>query len=1076
MARAQRPKQQRPSGEIAHRTDLPRPVPRLRLDFRGTTALIRLDPPTPVAAVRYDGFALPAERWRLADEGELLVTCPPTAFDAASHTLRLEWTDPNLVPCELSFRSEYRGEIETADDRHIRGWLFDALRPGSALALDVATGAGNLRVLATAPRPELRATAPDVIGGGFEAILPPLPAESAPDLVTITVEGSGYQPFSPILRGTGLPAVVAAAAAAGRALDHSPVGLLYGTALLPLLVEAAGRAPLPPVLRLPGTRCLPRPAAPRIDVIIPVYRGKAETLACLASVLDGGNTVPHRLVVIDDCSPEPSLSAALQAMAAAGRIHYLRNDGNLGFVASANRGMALSSEADVLLLNADTIAPPGFLDRLYRAAYSDAAIATVTPLSNNATAFSLPAPPGDPANPYGLSADAIDALCREANAGVVRDIPTAHGFCMFIKRAALDDVGLFDEARFGAGYGEENDFSLRALLRGWRNVCAADVYVHHAGSVSFTASTARDAQLAANLRAVEARYPFYAALVADFLRTDPLHDLRNNVQKAVWRRHPRIAVFITMSLQGGAARHAADMMARLTEEGWLVLALAAGRDAEGIPTLTLRRAGSEEALRYPVSAPQEAVLADILDLAPRFLHVQHVIDLPDGIAEFVRDCGIPYAVTLHDFFYACPKVTLLDAGTRYCGMPPAAKCTQCVRQGPIHPQMHPSLAGYAEQGETWRGKWEGLLREAAQVIAPSHDTAARYAKLFPDLTVTVRPHFAPRDLYPAGSIAPAGTGPALRVALPGAVGPQKGVHELIALARHCSRWHDDIEFVIVGYSDREEELRRYENITVRGGYPPEEAVVALAAAKCRVALLLNVFPETFSYALSESLQAGLVPVAYDFGAIGERMRALGVGVLVPPDASPEQLVTAIRKAAQMQVAVPEAALYGQYRRLMVDYYAPALIDLVDTAPPPDLPRLLGRTEGWHEDGWCDSTARLRLWSARPLVRLALGLWLPEEGRFQAVEIACNGTRLTRCFLDPGETRRIVCTLPEGGAGLKEITLRFDFVFRLQPPDIRSCAAMLASLQVSDGHGWHAIERPASTSARAARPAPSARAA
>ena len=269
---------------------------------------------------------------------------------------------------------------------------------------------------------------------------------------------------------------------------------------------------------------------------------------------------------------------------------------------------------------------------------------------------------------------------------MVRDTPTAHGFCMFIKRAALDDVGMFDAVAFGTGYGEENDFSLRALLRGWRNVCAANVYVRHVGVVSFSASAARDAQLVANLRTVQARYPFYEALVADFLRTDPLHDVRNNVQKAIWRRSDRIAVFLTLGLEGGAARHSTDIMARLTDEGWLVLALVNEPAGSGGARLWLRRSGTDEALRYPVTVPPEAALADILDLAPRFLHVQHLIDLPDGIGEFVRACGIPYAVTLHDFFYACPRVTLLDAGTRYCGMPPAAKCTPCVRQSSIHPQ------------------------------------------------------------------------------------------------------------------------------------------------------------------------------------------------------------------------------------------------------------------------------------------------------------------------------------------------------------------------------------------------------
>ncbi len=282
------------------------------------------------------------------------------------------------------------------------------------------------------------------------------------------------------------------------------------------------------------------------------------------------------------------------------------------------------------------------------------------------------------------------------------------------------------------------------------------------------------------------------------------------------------------------------------------------------------------------------------------------------------------------------------------------------------------------------------------------------------------------------------------------------MHTLIDLARHCSRWHDDISFVIVGFSDREEELRRYDNIRIAGGYRPEDAVLALAESGCPVALLLNVFPETFSYTLSESLQAGLVPVAHDFGAIGERMRALGVGVTVPPGATPEQLVAALREAARLRAEVPAERLYGRYGRLMADYYAADLTDLAETVPPPEAPRLLGRPLGLHGDGWCDGGVTMRLWSARPITRLAMDFWVPAEGRLQGVEIACNGGVLARHFIEDGSVRRIVCVLPPEVPRLREITFSFDFVFRLQAPDVRACAAMLSGLWVSEGNGWLAL--------------------
>src|SRR6185312_3037645 len=92
---------------------------------------------------------------------------------------------------------------------------------------------------------------------------------------------------------------------------------------------------------LPSTAApLTSPRQVRVDVIVPVYRGLAETQRCLNSVLDDPDRPPGRVIVVDDHSPEPALSAWLDTEAANGRITLVRNPRNLGFVGSANRGIA----------------------------------------------------------------------------------------------------------------------------------------------------------------------------------------------------------------------------------------------------------------------------------------------------------------------------------------------------------------------------------------------------------------------------------------------------------------------------------------------------------------------------------------------------------------------------------------------------------------------------------------------------------------------------------------------------------------------------------------------------------------
>ena len=102
----------------------------------------------------------------------------------------------------------------------------------------------------------------------------------------------------------------------------------------------------------------------------------SHTLACLDSVLAGLRR-PSRLIVVDDASPEPELVAALDALARQRRITLIRHRRNRGFAASANAGMRAAAGRDVVLLNSDTLVPPGWLEELRAVAYSARDIGTV---------------------------------------------------------------------------------------------------------------------------------------------------------------------------------------------------------------------------------------------------------------------------------------------------------------------------------------------------------------------------------------------------------------------------------------------------------------------------------------------------------------------------------------------------------------------------------------------------------------------------------------------------------------------------------------------------------------------------
>ena len=267
-----------------------------------------------------------------------------------------------------------------------------------------------------------------------------------------------------------------------------------------------------------------------IDVIVPVHKGLAATRRCLDSVLAAGSTTAFETVVVDDASPEPEITRLLDELAGANRITLLRNEQNLGFVRSVNRGMTLHADRDIVLLNSDTEVAGDWLDRIRRCVHAENDIGTATPFSNNATICSYPFYGWTGGVPGTLGLAALDRIFATTNAGKCVDLPTGVGSCLYIRRACLDQVGTFDAERFGRGYGEENDFCLRALAAGWRSVLAGDVFVYHEGAVSFAAERLDRANSAQE--ALLKVHPDYMQRVRAFIAADSIKPLRESIDAA----------------------------------------------------------------------------------------------------------------------------------------------------------------------------------------------------------------------------------------------------------------------------------------------------------------------------------------------------------------------------------------------------------------------------------------------------------------------------------------------------------------------------------------------------------------
>ena len=304
-----------------------------------------------------------------------------------------------------------------------------------------------------------------------------------------------------------------------------------------------------------------------VDVVVPVYGELELTLGCLDSLL---KDLPSwaQILVVDDASPDPRVAAELGKLAAGKRIRLFSQTVNRGFPGTANFGMSQNPTRDVVLLNSDTLVPPGWLASLREAAYAAPDIGTATPLSNNATILSYPSTEHPNAVPDLNETVHLDALAQRANFGCPVDIPTAVGFWTYIKRDCLNATGLLRDDVFGQGYGEENDFCLRARHLGWRHVAVPGLFVAHVGGQSF--GSAKHHLITRNLRRLNQLHPGYDALIADFIKADPIAEPRRRLDRARWetfRTKAPSVLLVTHGRGGGVQRHVAERAAALRAEG-----------------------------------------------------------------------------------------------------------------------------------------------------------------------------------------------------------------------------------------------------------------------------------------------------------------------------------------------------------------------------------------------------------------------------------------------------------------------------------------------------------------------------
>ena len=228
----------------------------------------------------------------------------------------------------------------------------------------------------------------------------------------------------------------------------------------------------------------------RVDIVLCVHNALEDVKECLTSIRQY-TKVDYRLLIVDDGS-QPETRDFLKSWVQEVSVATLfRNEMACGYTKAANIGLRASKGDYVILLNSDTIVTPGWIEKLIECATSRKDIGIVGPLSNCASWQSIPEifdkNGGWMINnlPEGYSLEMFNNIVANISEKTFPCVSFVNGFCYMIKRAVIDAIGWLDEESFPYGYGEENDFSIRARKAGFKLAIADHAYVYHSKSKSF---------------------------------------------------------------------------------------------------------------------------------------------------------------------------------------------------------------------------------------------------------------------------------------------------------------------------------------------------------------------------------------------------------------------------------------------------------------------------------------------------------------------------------------------------------------------------------------------------------------
>ncbi len=638
---------------------------------------------------------------------------------------------------------------------------------------------------------------------------------------------------------------------------------------------------------------------PKVDIVVPIYNAYQFTEECIKSVLQYTDLHTHNLLLINDNSPDEKILSMLKKYAEENsdkNIIVLNNEENLGFVKTVNKGMCYSQN-DVLLLNSDTEVTKNWLEKMIACAYRNEYIATVTPLTNNGTIASIPNFGMDNELPPNLTLDEYAEMIEKCSLNRFPELTTANGFCMYIKRSVLDEVGLFDDVTFEKGYGEENDFCYRALNRGYIHILCDNTFVYHKGTQSFkkeNLTADRATLIEEHMKKLSKKHPVYVDKTDHYLRVNPARDVQENIRVNLALYGKRRILFLVneweenMEMTGGTSLHIKDIIEKMRQKDACFVVCPDKNDLSRLQVYLYTEnvgrilynikteLGMYGQLTFHEQSYYEAL--DKLFNSFRFdiVHVHHFLFQTFDVVNIAKKYNTYAIATLHDLYMLCPSINMIHKG-KFCHQINPEECTKCFAKK--HKISENVL-------NNWQKNAYETLQKVDKIIVPSENTKQLFLKTYPKLNIDVIEHGV-EVLLPEKSKKSEKT--TFDIAFVGAMEKHKGSEVLKKIIAQ----NPDFNIHLFGKTFDKALENNTEKYTYHGPYQRGELPQLLIDHQIDLVCMFTIWPETYSYTLSETYMAEIPVLAYDIGAVADRLKQDKLGWIIPLDIPIEAILEKI---------------------------------------------------------------------------------------------------------------------------------------------------------------------------------------